>query len=101
MHLFKEDLQTLLKRTRYEYKRVHGKRQQYNDYLPKMTKPLLPLDKYGQPLELPKPNTTNNHDSKFIGYVAGLLVIDRQMKKCLGCKNSWPPEKNIKSAEAE
>jgi hypothetical protein len=48
-------LQTLLKRTRYEHKRVHGKRQQYNDYCSsKDDKPLLPLDKYGQPLELPK-----------------------------------------------
>jgi hypothetical protein len=32
--------------------------------LPKMTKPLLPLDKYGQPLELPKSNTTNNHEQQ-------------------------------------
>jgi hypothetical protein len=34
-------------------------------------------------------------NSKFIGYVAGLLV-DRQMKNVGCCKNSWPPEKNIK-----
>jgi hypothetical protein len=55
MHLFKEDLQTLLKRTRYEHKRVHGKDNSIMiTALPKMTKPLLPLDKYGQPLELPK-----------------------------------------------
>jgi hypothetical protein len=45
-------------------KRVHGKRQQYNDYCsPKMTAST-PLDKYGQPLELPKPNTTNNHEQQ-------------------------------------
>jgi hypothetical protein len=34
-------------------------------------------------------------NSKFIGYVAGLLVIDRQMKMLGCCKNT--PEKNIKS----
>jgi hypothetical protein len=51
--------------------------------LPKMTKPLLPLDKYGQPLELPKSIPQIIMNSKFIGYVAGLLVIDRQMK------NAW------------
>jgi hypothetical protein len=44
-----------LKRTRYEHKRVHGKDNSIMiTALPKMTKPLLPLDKYGQPLELPK-----------------------------------------------
>jgi hypothetical protein len=33
-------------------------------------------------LKLPKPPQIIMN-SKFIGYVAGLLVIDRQMKKCL------------------
>jgi hypothetical protein len=35
-------------------------------------------------------------NSKFIGYVAGLLVIDRQMKKCLAVVRTAGPEKNIK-----
>jgi hypothetical protein len=35
------------KRTRYEHKRVHGKRQQYNDYCSsKDDKASTPLDKY-------------------------------------------------------
>jgi hypothetical protein len=63
--------------------------------LPKMTKPLLPLDKYGQPLELPKSNTTNNHEQQI--YRLRRVVGNRQAnEKMLGCcKNSWP-EKNIK-----
>jgi hypothetical protein len=73
-----------LKRTRYEHKRVHGKRQQYNDYCSsKDDKASTPLDKYGQPLELPKSIPQIIMNSKFIGYVAGLLVIDRQMKMLL------------------
>jgi hypothetical protein len=35
-------------------------------------------------------------NSKFIGYVAGLLVLQANEKMLGCCKNSWPPEKNIK-----
>jgi hypothetical protein len=50
--------------------------------LPKMTKPLLPLDKYGQPLELPKSNTTNNHEQQI--YRLRRVVGNRQAnEKCL------------------
>jgi hypothetical protein len=53
------------KRTRYEHKRVHGKDNSIMiTALPKMTKPLLPLDKYGQPLNYLNPNTTNNHEQQ-------------------------------------
>jgi hypothetical protein len=57
--------------------------------LPKMTKPLLLLDKYGQPLELPKPNTTNNHEQQ-IYRLRSRVVGNRQAnEKMLGCcKNS-------------
>jgi hypothetical protein len=61
--------------------------------LPKMTKPLLPLDKYGQPLELP--NTTNNHEQQ-IYRLRSRVVGNRQANENVCCKNSWPPEKNIK-----
>jgi hypothetical protein len=50
--------------------------------LPKMTKPLIPLDKYGQPLELPKPNTTNNHEQQ-IYRLRSRVVGNRQANKCL------------------
>jgi hypothetical protein len=62
--------------------------------LPKMTKPLLPLDKYGQPLELPKPNTTNNHEQQIYRLRSRVIQANEKMLGC--CKNSWPPEKNIK-----
>jgi hypothetical protein len=53
--------------------------------LPKMTKPLLPLDKYGQPLELPKSNTTNNHEQQ-IYRLRSRVVGNRQAnEKMLGC----------------
>jgi hypothetical protein len=54
------------------------------------------LDKYGQPLELPKSNTTNNHEQQ-IYRLRSRVVGNRQAnEKMLGCcKNSWP-EKNIK-----
>jgi hypothetical protein len=63
---------------------------------PKMTK-LLPLDKYGQPLELPKSKYHNNHEQQ-IYRLRSRVVGNRQAnEKMLGCcKNSWPPEKNIK-----
>jgi hypothetical protein len=35
-----------------------------NDCSSKDDKPLIPLDKYGKPLELPKSNTTNNHEQQ-------------------------------------
>jgi hypothetical protein len=54
------------------------------------------LDKYGQPLELPNQIPQIIMNSKFIGYVAGLLVIDRQMKKCLAVVRTAGQEKNIK-----
>jgi hypothetical protein len=41
-------------------------------------------------------------NSKFIGYVAGLLVIDRQMKKCLAVvRTAGHQKRTSKSAEAE
>jgi hypothetical protein len=44
---------------------------------------LLPLDKYGQPLELPKPNTTNNHEQQ-IYRLRSRVVGNRQAnEKCL------------------
>jgi hypothetical protein len=72
-------------------------KRQYNDYcLPKMTKPLLPLDKYGQPPDYLNPNTTNNHEQQIYGLrrVVGNRQANEKMLGC--CKNSWPPEKNIK-----
>jgi hypothetical protein len=71
-----------LKRTRYEHKRVHGKRQQYNDYCSsKDDKASLPLDI--QPLELPKPNTTNNHEQQ-IYRLRSRVVGNRQANE-----NAW------------
>jgi hypothetical protein len=49
---------------------------------PKMTK-LLPLDKYGQPLELPKSKYHNNHEQQIYRLRSRVVGIDRQMKKCL------------------
>jgi hypothetical protein len=51
------------------------------------------LDKYGQPLELPKSNTTNHEQQ--IYRLRSRVVGNRQAnEKMLGCcKNSWPPEK--------
>jgi hypothetical protein len=42
------------------------------------------LDKYGNRLNYLNQIPQNNHEQQiYLGYVAGLLVIDRQMKKCL------------------
>jgi hypothetical protein len=73
-----------LKRTRYEHKRVHGKRQQYNDYCSSKDDKAYLLDKYGQPLELPKSNTTNNHEQQ-IYRLRSRVVGNRQAnEKMLG-----------------
>jgi hypothetical protein len=47
--------------------------------LPKMTKPLIPLDKYGQPLELPKPNTTNNHEQQIYRLRSRVIQANEKM----------------------
>jgi hypothetical protein len=63
--------------------------------LPKMTKPLLRWINMAK-LELPKSNTTNNHEQQ-IYRLRSRVVGNRQAnEKMLGCCNSWPPEKNIK-----
>jgi hypothetical protein len=63
--------------------------------LPKMTKPLPRWINMANRLNYLNQIPQIIMNSKFIGYVAGLLV--QANEKMLGCcKNSWPPEKNIK-----
>jgi hypothetical protein len=64
--------------------------------LPKMTKPLLPLDKYGQPLELPKSNTTNNHEQQ-IYRLRSRVVGNEGTEKMLGCCEQLPERTSSKS----
>jgi hypothetical protein len=65
--------------------------------LPKMTKPLLPLDKYGQPLELPKSNTTNNHEQQ-IYRLRSRVVGNRQAnEKCLAVVRTAGHQKRTSS----
>jgi hypothetical protein len=101
MHLFKEDLQTLLKRTRYEHKRVHAKDNSIMiTALPKMTKPSRWINMANR-LNYLNPNTTNNHEQQI--YRFSRVVGNRQAnEKMLGCVQCWPPERtSSKSAEAE
>jgi hypothetical protein len=70
MHLFKEDLQTF-ERTRYEHKRVHGKRQQYNDYCSKDDKASTRWINMANRLNYLNQIPQIIMNSKFIGYVAG------------------------------
>jgi hypothetical protein len=65
--------------------------------LPKMTSLYSRWINMANRLNYLNPNTTNNHEQQ-IYRLRSRVVGNRQAnEKMLGCcKNSWPPEKNIK-----